>query len=140
MYIQAALLAHDCIGNTFITVDNNKQLKVYASVDIQAGEIIYNNYTASLYVSGKRYIWSTQNMHRSIDCEALKMRTGDGYLLNLVYRHSGKLRFALEIRFCSMASLMVDPNFKSRKKTMACQLAAKYRMDIQQQMDISPLT
>lgn len=44
-------LAHDCIGNTFITVDNNKQLKVYASLDIKVGEIIYNNYTASLYVS-----------------------------------------------------------------------------------------
>lgn len=46
-----AELAHDCIGNTFITVDNNKQLKVYASLDIKVGEIIYNNYTASLYVS-----------------------------------------------------------------------------------------
>lgn len=51
LYAQAALLAHDCIGNTFITVDNNKQLKVYASIDIRAGEIIYNCYTASLYVS-----------------------------------------------------------------------------------------
>lgn len=51
LYTQAALLAHDCIGNTFITVDNNQLLKIYASVDIKAGEIIYNNYTASLYVS-----------------------------------------------------------------------------------------
>lgn len=51
LYTQAALLAHDCIGNTLITVDNDKLLKVYASVDIKAGEIIYNNYTASLYVS-----------------------------------------------------------------------------------------
>lgn len=50
LYIQAALLAHDCIGNTFITVDNNQVLKVYASIDIKAGEIIYNNYTALLYV------------------------------------------------------------------------------------------
>lgn len=51
LYTQAALLAHDCIGNTFITVDNNKQLKVFASVDIQSGETIFNNYTATLYVS-----------------------------------------------------------------------------------------
>lgn len=51
LYTQAALLAHDCIGNTLITVDNDKLLKVYACTDIKAGEIIYNNYTASLYVS-----------------------------------------------------------------------------------------
>lgn len=51
LYAQAALLAHDCIGNTLITVDNNQLLKVYASIDIKSGEIIYNNYTASLYVS-----------------------------------------------------------------------------------------
>lgn len=51
LYAQAALLAHDCIGNTFITLDDNKQLKVFASVDIKAGDIVYNNYTATLYVS-----------------------------------------------------------------------------------------
>lgn len=51
LYTQAGLLAHDCIGNTFITVDNNKQLKVFASVDIKSGETIFNNYTATLYVS-----------------------------------------------------------------------------------------
>lgn len=50
LYCQAALLAHDCIGNTFITVDNARQLKIFAAVDIAPGEIIYNNYTATLYV------------------------------------------------------------------------------------------
>lgn len=77
LYIQAALLAHDCIGNTFITVDNNKQLKVYASIDIQAGEIIYNNYTASLYVScnvGVLYMVFRKCV--SIDRLALEMRMG----------------------------------------------------------------
>lgn len=51
LYAQAALLAHDCIGNTFITLDDGKQLKVFASVDIKAGDVVYNNYTATLYVS-----------------------------------------------------------------------------------------
>lgn len=50
LYTQAALLAHDCIGNTFITVDNVRRLKIFAAVDIASGEIIYNNYTATLYV------------------------------------------------------------------------------------------
>lgn len=50
LYTQAALLAHDCIGNTFITVDNVKRLKIFAAVKIQSGDVIYNNYTAALYV------------------------------------------------------------------------------------------
>lgn len=50
LYTQAALLAHECIGNTFVAVDNAKQLKVYSSVDIKAGQAIYNCYTAILYV------------------------------------------------------------------------------------------
>lgn len=69
LYTNAALLAHDCIGNTLITVDNDKLLKVYASIDIQAGEIIYNNYTASLYVSlYSSCAWSINAAYRSIDC------------------------------------------------------------------------
>lgn len=66
LFTQAALLAHDCIGNTFITVDgNNKLLKVYASVDIKMGEIIYNNYTASLYVS--YFIWINVCINKMCD-------------------------------------------------------------------------
>lgn len=31
-------------------MDGNKELKIMASVDIKAGDVIYNNYTAALYV------------------------------------------------------------------------------------------
>lgn len=51
LYPKAALMAHDCIGNTFITMDKHKELKVYASVDIKCGDIIYYNYTDPLMVS-----------------------------------------------------------------------------------------
>lgn len=64
LYSQAALLAHDCIGNTFITVDNAKRLKIFAAVDIASGEIIYNNYTATLYVC--RSLHSEKKMFRNL--------------------------------------------------------------------------
>lgn len=51
LYVQAALMAHDCVANTMITIDECKNLKVFACVDIKAGEIVYNNYTTVLLVS-----------------------------------------------------------------------------------------
>lgn len=51
LYPDAALMAHDCIANTFITMDHQKELKVYASVDIKSGDMIYYNYTDPLMVS-----------------------------------------------------------------------------------------
>lgn len=79
LYTQAALLAHDCIGNTFITVDNDKQLKVYASIDIREGEIIYNNYTASLYVSFDcKAIYGTDR-HTDRHTHSIDRMCGRGY-------------------------------------------------------------
>lgn len=51
LYPQTSLIAHDCRGNTHITVDDKFQLTVFASLSIQEGEIIYFNYTSSLSVS-----------------------------------------------------------------------------------------
>ncbi|XP_055320157.1 SET domain-containing protein SmydA-8-like [Sitodiplosis mosellana] len=68
LYTQAALLAHDCIGNTFISVDNNKQLKVYASLDIKMGEIVYSNYTASLYGTEARQEHLTKGKYFECEC------------------------------------------------------------------------
>lgn len=50
IYTDAALMAHDCRGNTHLTVDDDHQLTIYASVPIQKGDVIYFNYTASLLV------------------------------------------------------------------------------------------
>lgn len=50
LYPKAAQLAHDCIPNTFIALDENRAMKIYASIDIKAGETIFNNYTNSLTV------------------------------------------------------------------------------------------
>jgi len=62
LYIEATLMAHDCRGNTHLTVDDNFQLTVYASVAIKQNEPILFNYTSSLLVSN--YI----NMMKLICC------------------------------------------------------------------------
>lgn len=51
LYIEASLMSHDCRGNTHLTMDDNFQLTVYASVPIKQNEPILFNYTSSLLVS-----------------------------------------------------------------------------------------
>lgn len=51
LYLEAALMAHDCRGNTHLTVDDDFLLTIYASRPIDEGEIISFNYTSSLLVS-----------------------------------------------------------------------------------------
>jgi SET domain-containing protein len=51
LYPKSALLAHDCVGNSTISVDSTFNLRIHASLDIKAGEVIYYNYTNALYVS-----------------------------------------------------------------------------------------
>lgn len=51
VYLQAALMAHDCIGNTHLAVDDNFNLTVHASVPITKGMPIFFNYTNALQVS-----------------------------------------------------------------------------------------
>ncbi|XP_012550660.3 SET domain-containing protein SmydA-8 [Bombyx mori] len=48
VYLQAALLAHDCVGNTHMSIGDDNLLVCHASVDINIGDIIYYNYTDAL--------------------------------------------------------------------------------------------
>ncbi|XP_077261989.1 SET domain-containing protein SmydA-8 isoform X2 [Temnothorax americanus] len=54
LYIEATLMAHDCRGNTHLTVDDNFQLTIYASVAIKQDEPILFNYTSSLLGTADR--------------------------------------------------------------------------------------
>ncbi|XP_044595553.1 SET domain-containing protein SmydA-8-like isoform X1 [Cotesia glomerata] len=54
LYAEAALMAHDCRGNTHLTVDDDFQLTVYASQSIDEGEPILFNYTSSLLGTAER--------------------------------------------------------------------------------------
>ncbi|KAF7997635.1 hypothetical protein HCN44_006206 [Aphidius gifuensis] len=48
LYTEASLMAHDCRGNTHITVDDDFQLTVYASCPIDEGQGIFYHYTSAL--------------------------------------------------------------------------------------------
>ncbi|CAH2093101.1 unnamed protein product [Euphydryas editha] len=48
VYLQAALLAHDCVANTHISINDRNVLVCHASTDIKKGDIIYHNYTDAL--------------------------------------------------------------------------------------------
>ncbi|CAG4991158.1 unnamed protein product [Colias eurytheme] len=48
IYLQAALLAHDCVGNTLISINDNNVLLCHASQDIKKGDMIFYNYTDPL--------------------------------------------------------------------------------------------
>lgn len=50
VYLKAALLAHDCVANTHMAINDNNTLVCHASVDIKKGEPIYYNYTDPLKV------------------------------------------------------------------------------------------
>ncbi|XP_029172034.1 SET domain-containing protein SmydA-8-like isoform X1 [Nylanderia fulva] len=54
LYLEAMLMAHDCRGNTYLTVDDNYQLTIYASVPIKQDEPILFNYTSSLLSTVER--------------------------------------------------------------------------------------
>lgn len=51
IYLQAALMAHDCVSNTHIATDDDFEIIVRACRDIKEGEIIFFNYSNALVVS-----------------------------------------------------------------------------------------
>lgn len=51
VYLKAALLAHDCVGNTHMSINDNNVLVCHASTDIKKGDTIYYNYTDPLKVN-----------------------------------------------------------------------------------------
>nr|XP_026495928.1 SET domain-containing protein SmydA-8-like [Vanessa tameamea] len=48
LYLRAALLAHDCVANTHVSINDRNELVCHASCDIKRGDPIYYNYTDPL--------------------------------------------------------------------------------------------
>ncbi|KAJ8928049.1 hypothetical protein NQ314_019419 [Rhamnusium bicolor] len=44
LYLEAALMAHDCVGNAHLSVDDDFVLTIHASVDISENSLIFFNY------------------------------------------------------------------------------------------------
>ncbi|CAG4960141.1 unnamed protein product [Parnassius apollo] len=48
VYLKAALMAHDCLSNTHVAINDKNILVCHASTEIRKGETIYYNYTDPL--------------------------------------------------------------------------------------------
>jgi hypothetical protein len=66
VYLRAALMAHDCVGNTHLAVDDDFQMIIHASLPIPRGQPIYFNYTSTMQVYDHIPI-----MHHSRDSSGL---------------------------------------------------------------------
>lgn len=51
VYLEAALMTHDCVGNTHLAVDDAFKLSVHASRNIKKGDTIFFNYSNALMVT-----------------------------------------------------------------------------------------
>lgn len=54
IYLQAALMAHDCLGNTHLSVDDRYNLAIHSCVAIPVGKPILFNYTNALQGTHER--------------------------------------------------------------------------------------
>lgn len=72
LYVEASLMAHDCRGNTHLTVDDNFQLTVYASVPIKQDEPILFNYTSSLLGTAERRQHLREEKYFECECPLCK--------------------------------------------------------------------
>lgn len=50
LYPKAALMAHNCVSNTLISVDGDANLRLYVTTPVKKGEMLFYNYTRSLFV------------------------------------------------------------------------------------------
>lgn len=68
LYLKAALMAHDCRGNTHITVDDDFNLTVYASVSIDKGDAIVFNYSSSMLGTVERRAFLKEGKYFECNC------------------------------------------------------------------------
>lgn len=54
LYLKGALMTHDCVSNTHVSIDDQFNLSVRCSVDLKPDQTVYFNYTNVLMV---RYIY-----------------------------------------------------------------------------------
>nr|CAD7448917.1 unnamed protein product [Timema bartmani] len=72
VYLQAALMAHHCVANTHLAVDDNFLITVHASVPISQGQPIFFNYTNPLQGTSER----REHLHEGkyFDCTCSRCR------------------------------------------------------------------
>uniref|UniRef100_A0A1A9X3N9 SET domain-containing protein n=1 Tax=Glossina brevipalpis TaxID=37001 RepID=A0A1A9X3N9_9MUSC len=65
IYLQGALLSHDCTANTVVSIDDYYCMKIYANQDIKCGQIITNCYINVLWGTEerRRVLWESKYFH-----------------------------------------------------------------------------
>ncbi|XP_018322201.1 SET domain-containing protein SmydA-8-like isoform X2 [Agrilus planipennis] len=66
LYLKAALINHDCVGNTHLAIDDNYNLIIHASIDIPVGASVYFNYSNPLKGNNERRLILRQSKY--FDC------------------------------------------------------------------------
>ncbi|XP_058457251.1 SET domain-containing protein SmydA-8-like [Malaya genurostris] len=54
LYPKAALMTHNCVTNTLISVDGQGCMRLYTTVPVQKGQLLYYNYTRCLFGTFER--------------------------------------------------------------------------------------
>lgn len=68
VYLRAALMAHDCLANTHLAVDDAFQMTIHASVPISRGQPIYFNYTSAMQGTWDRQAHLREGKYFSCTC------------------------------------------------------------------------
>lgn len=87
LYLEAALMTHDCLSNTHLSVDSSFVMTVHASVDIPKGEIIYFNYANVLQGSFNRKQHLREGKYFECQCQRCKDPTELGSELSSLKCH-----------------------------------------------------
>ncbi|KDR18205.1 Protein msta, isoform A, partial [Zootermopsis nevadensis] len=68
VYLKAALMAHDCVANTHLAVDDDFQMTVHASITIPQGHPIYFNYTSAMQGTWDRQMHLREGKYFDCTC------------------------------------------------------------------------
>lgn len=68
IYLQAALMAHDCLGNTHLSVDDHYNMAIHSCIAIARGKPILFNYTNALQGTHERREHLKEGKYFSCTC------------------------------------------------------------------------
>lgn len=68
VYLRAALMAHDCVANTHLAVDDDFQMIIHASILIPRGHPIYFNYTNTMQGTWHRQMHLREGKYFDCTC------------------------------------------------------------------------
>ncbi|XP_058128626.1 SET domain-containing protein SmydA-8-like [Anopheles ziemanni] len=84
LYPCTSLMTHNCQTNTLIAVDGMSKLRLYASVSINAGDLLYYNYTRVLFSTFERQTHLEKGKYFICTCSRCKDPTEFGTHLSSI--------------------------------------------------------